>query len=186
MADSDLIACYFPATGQTANLPRGYFRREAYFNGWRSVVDPYGEDSRMPGTELDFALLNFDAGTVNGNSAPIEFSSGLRITVPDLNQPIDLVFWGQLASVTSASTFSIGFCRVSELASLLGFKGLRQYVSVPTAAAAIGTPVALRVRLDAAFTGADWTIAGIRDSGTGSGQLRGNDLYSGGFGAYAA
>lgn len=183
----DPIVVYHPDLGgATATVEREFYRSDMYSQGWRSAQDPYPTGGRTPGTELAYALLNFDAGTVNGNSAPIEFSTNLRIVVPELEQPIYLEFWGQLASVTSASTFSVGFIRTSELGSLIAFKSLRQYTSVPTASAAIGIPILLRHRLDPGHPASTWTLAGIRDSGTGSGQVKGNDLYAGGIRAVAA
>lgn len=181
---ADFIVMYHPdIPNSTQWADREAYRTTWYAKGWRSNDDPYVTGRFVqPGTQLDYAELtsSFGSLTANGFNVGAEFGTAARVTLPTLDQPIELLAWFILGSVTSASTFTVAFSKVADVTTTLTMKGARQFPSVPTGGIPAGTNVQLRYVVPAGTTGTDWTISGARDSGSGSGSILANTIYSGG------
>lgn len=166
-------------------MEQAQYRQIFYYLGWRSNDDAYSpQDSLTPGIEIDSSPLEADKTAFSAAGEIVAAAD--RVTVPLLGQPVLLEAWFQLASVTSVSTFSVAFAKLADVGAILQYKGARQYVSVPiNGTAGLGTPVHISYRIPAGTAASDWTITGLRDSGTGTGQVKGNGIYGGLFVARA-
>lgn len=176
----DRIVMYHPQVpGSSIWVERDSYRKVWFGQGWLSFDDPYnGGDPRVPpGTVIDTAELTADfapAGT-----AFAEITSQARVDVPLLGQPVLLEATVSAASVTSASSFTVGFCRTSAL-NALNAKGCRRVANIPLSAAE-GEGLSLTFRyVIPALTAADtWTLIAQRDAGTGTFKLEHNPIYGG-------
>jgi hypothetical protein len=182
---SDFIVAYNPdVPNSTTWLDRQAYRDVWYAKGWRSNDDPYASGRYMqPGTQVDYADLTTSFGNVtaaSGSFAAAEFGAAARLTLPLLDQPVLLEAWFILASITSASAFTVAWSPLASVTSTIAMKGARQYTAVPVATLPAGTHAYIRYQVPAGTPAGDWTIAGSRDSGTGAGTILANGIYSGG------
>lgn len=176
----DPIVMYHPSNpGATTWVEREAYRQTWFPKGWLSFDDPYnGGDPRMPpGTIIDSTEITADAAQATTTFA--EITSLARVDVPQLGQPVIIQADIAVASVTSVGSWSLGFCRTSNITPL-GGKGLRRIADIPLSTAdGEGLPITLRHRVQALTTADTWTLVSQRDAGTGTLKLEHNALFNG-------
>lgn len=174
-----MISMYHPSlVGSTTWVEQEAFRNFWIFRGWLSLDDPYSVGTRYPpGYELARAPLEADLGS--DFTAFGELTTVARITVPALQQPIELELFSQGASIGATGDWSIGFVPVSSI-SVLNVRGARRESYPVNATAGLGIPVVRKHILAAPTVAQQWTIGVQRDSGTATGlRLKGNSLLNG-------
>lgn len=177
-----VISMYKPGQpGSTTFVDQDAYRQQHYWRGWRSNDDPYSAaTARTPGEILQVVSITTDIGT--DFTAFTEVSSTLRVTLPALQQPVELELCAQITNIGAAtSEWSIGFVPVTGFSVLL-LKGGRRVTPPVVATAGIGQSLLIKATLLSPIAAGDWTIAAQRETSTATGiRLKGNGLFNGYF-----
>jgi hypothetical protein len=175
------ISMYKPGQpGSTTFVDQDAYRQNHYWQGWRSNDDPYtAATARTPGEVIQSNPITADLGS--DFTAFGEITSTLRITLPALQQPVELELSCQIANIGAVSEWSIGFVPVTGLNVLL-LKGGRRVAPAVLGTAGLGQLLILKETLLAPIAAGDWTIATQRETSTATGlRLKGNGIFSGYF-----
>lgn len=175
------ISMYKPGQpGSNTFTDQDAYRQQHYWNGWRSNDDPYtAATARTPGEVIQSNPITADLGS--DFTAFGELVSSLRITLPALQQPVELELSCQIANIGAASEWSIGFVPVTGLNVLL-MKGARRIAPPINGTAGLGQLLLMKETLLAPIAAGDWTIAVQRETLTATGlRLKGNGIFSGYF-----